>query len=151
MPTLQQQGLVEERPRPARRPAHGADRLRALVQSWLDEADVKLDGDRPWDFQIKHPKVLERVLAEGSLGLGEAYMDGWWECERLDEFFARVLRARLDERVKNPSLVWRALKARLINLQSVRRAWHVGEVHYDLGSDFFEAMLDPYMAYSCGY
>ena len=95
MPTLQQQGLVEERPRPARRPAHGADRLRALVQSWLDEADVKLDGDRPWDFQIKHPKVLERVLAEGSLGLGEAYMDGWWECERLDELFARVLRARV--------------------------------------------------------
>jgi cyclopropane-fatty-acyl-phospholipid synthase len=78
-------------------------------------------------------------------------MDGWWDCDQIDEFIARVLRARLDEKVGSAGLRLAALKARLLNLQSERRAWQVGRQHYDLGNDLFERMLDPYMAYSCGY
>ena len=123
------------------------DRATAL----LARADVRVGGTREWDIQIHHPQVLQRILAQGSLGLGESYMDGWWDCERVDEFIARVLRARLDRRVGSPGLWLSVLRARAMNLQSVARAWQVGREHYDLGNDLYQAMLDPYMAYSCGY
>lgn len=116
----------------------------------LAQADVKLNGDRPWDIRVHDHRTARRVLAQGSLGLGESYMEGWWDCDALDEFFCRVLCARLDERV-SPTLVWQSLRARLFNLQSARRAWQVGQAHYDLGNDFFAAMLDSRMTYTCGY
>jgi hypothetical protein len=61
---------------------------------------VRLDGERPWDIRLLQPGVPERVLAGGSLALGEAYMDGAWSCERLDELFTRLIRARLGERAR---------------------------------------------------
>ncbi|THF61789.1 cyclopropane fatty acyl phospholipid synthase [Pseudothauera nasutitermitis] len=141
---------------PAQRPGPGKPRrgshnaLKAMADL-LAEADVEVNGERPWDLTIHHPQTAERILGAGSLGLGESYMDGWWDCEQLDEFIARVLRARLDERVGNTALLVQGLRARLLNLQNRKRAWRVGEVHYDTGNDFFEAMLDPSMAYTCGY
>lgn len=131
-------------------PQPGQSHLDAAAKL-LAQADVRIDGDRPWDLRIHHPDTFARILARGSLGLGESYMDGWWDCEQIDEFIARVLRARLDEQVGGAGLMLAALKARLLNLQSERRAWQVGRQHYDLGNDLFERMLDPYMAYSCGY
>jgi cyclopropane-fatty-acyl-phospholipid synthase len=127
-------------------------RSRALdvLERLLAQADVKLNGERPWDIRVHDPRTAGRVLAQGSLGLGESYMEGWWDCEALDELFCRLLRARLDERV-SPTTVWHSLRARLFNLQSVRRAWQVGKAHYDLGNDFFAAMLDSRMTYTCGY
>ena len=121
------------------------------VAELLAEADVRIDGDRPWDLRFHHPDTAERILARGSLGLGQSYMDGWWDCDRLDEFFARVLAAQLDEKVANTALIVAGLRARLFNLQNMRRAWQVGQEHYDIGNDFFEAMLDRHMAYTCGY
>jgi len=117
----------------------------------LSTAGITVGGHRPWDMQVHHPATFDRILTRGSLGLGESYMDGWWDCEAVDEFIARVLRARLDEQVGRAGWIWASLKARLTNLQSEHRAWQVGEVHYDLGNDLYEAMLDPSMAYSCGY
>ncbi|RQH00144.1 cyclopropane fatty acyl phospholipid synthase [Paraburkholderia dinghuensis] len=122
-----------------------------LVASLLAQADVKLDGTRAWDMRVHDARVPERLLALGNLGLGEAYMDGQWDCDRLDEFFARVLRARLDEQIDPARLVFHALKARLMNRQTARRAWRVGQQHYDLGNAFYEAMLDRRMTYTCGY
>lgn len=49
-------------------------------------------------FVLRIP-IFKRVLQEGSLGLGESYMDGWWECERLDIFFSKVLRAGLENQL----------------------------------------------------
>jgi cyclopropane-fatty-acyl-phospholipid synthase len=40
---------------------------------------------------------------------------------------------------------------RLFNRQTMRRARQVGETHYDLGNEFYADMLDPRMAYTCGY
>ncbi|AMO39218.1 cyclopropane-fatty-acyl-phospholipid synthase [Thauera humireducens] len=124
--------------------------MRAMARL-LAQADIEIDGERPWDMRIHHPQTAERILARGSLGLGESYMEGWWDCDQVDEFIARVLLARLDEKVGTTALMVQGLRARLFNLQSLRRTWQVGEVHYDLGNDFFEAMLDPSMAYTCGY
>lgn len=66
--------------------------FRYKVERLLSFADVKTDGDRPWDLQVHNEDLYARILAKGSLGLGESYMDGWWDCNRLDEFFDRILR-----------------------------------------------------------
>ena len=66
--------------------AQGATKAFAQL---LGEADIRIDGDRPWDISINHPKAAELILARGSLGLGESYMLGWWDCQQLDEFIAR--------------------------------------------------------------
>ena len=123
----------------------------AAFAELLGEADIRIGGDRPWDISINHPKAAELILARGSLGLGESYMQGWWDCPQLDEFIARLLAARLDERAGGARLLLQALRAQLFNLQSLRRAWRVGEVHYDIGNDFFAAMLGDGMTYTCGY
>lgn len=123
---------------------HAAARLLAL-------AGVTVNGPHPWDIQVHHPRTLDRILAQGSLGLGESYVDGWWDCEAIDTFIHRVLENRLEERVASPRLLFHLLRARVLNPQSARRAWQVGREHYDLGNGLFEAMLDSRMAYSCGY
>lgn len=123
-----------------------------IVQEMLSKADIEINGTRSWDIRIATPDFFKRVLQEGSLGLGESYMDGWWECDRLDIFFQRVLSAKLDQQLPHHFRdTLRVAAARLTNLQSRKRAWIVGKEHYDLGNDLFTRMLDPYMQYSCGY
>lgn len=134
---------------PAEEPAGGA---LAMMADLLAKADVRVNGDRPWDIILRRDDVPERILAHGSLGLGESYMDGHWGAERLDEFFTRVLRAELDREVaRSVRLALHFLRHRLLNLQNARRAWQVGEAHYDLGNAFYEKMLDRRMTYTCGY
>jgi cyclopropane-fatty-acyl-phospholipid synthase len=125
-------------------------RVHSLMLAMLDLADIRLDGERPWDIRLLDDKVPERVFSLGNLGLGESYMDGHWEVDRLDAFFDRVLRAHLDQKINPLRLAFHGLRIRLLNRQSLKRAWQVGEAHYDLGNDFYAAMLDPRMTYTCG-
>lgn len=128
------------------------DRWAYIVGDLLNQAGITLNGDRPYDITVHDQRFYQRLLQEGSLGLGESYMDGWWDCPRLDSFFERVLRAKLDQRLPTHlSDIARVAFTRLVNRQSVRRAWIVGKRHYDLGNDLFRAMLDPAMQYSCAY
>lgn len=122
-----------------------------VLARWLALADVRLDGSRPWDLQVRHARLPGRLLAGGSLALGESYMDGDWQAERPDQLFERLIAARLHERIRPPALLWHGLKARLFNLQTLARAWQVGQRHYDLGNDFYAAMLDARMTYTCAY
>ena len=118
----------------------------------LAAADIEINGNRPWDIQVMDPRLYTRVLFKGSLGLGEAYMDGWWDCEALDDFFYKLLLCRFDKRVRfATSMVGNVLKSIIFNRQNKRKAHEVGEEHYDAGNDLFEVMLDPRMVYSCGY
>ena len=140
------------------RPLDAPDRASVLdtaprqwVAGLLGRADIQIDGDRPWDMQLHDHAALDRALSEGNLGLGEAYMAGAWDCERLDMFFDHLLRAHLDREIHPAQLAWQALQVKLFNLQTRRRAWQVGKAHYDLGNDFYAAMLGPRMAYSCGW
>lgn len=121
------------------------------VQALLREAGVRLGGDRPWDLCVYDPRFYRRALAGGSLAFGESYMDGWWDCEALDECIARLMSAQLDQAVRSWGMLWRVARAKLMNLQRRARAHEVGEHHYDRGNDLFEAMLDERMIYSCGY
>ncbi len=126
----------------------------AIVTSLLARAGVVPNGDHPWDPQVHHPRFYDEVLQRWSLGLGESYMAGDWDCARLDEFFHRVLRAHVDQNVPW-RLRWQAglaiLRNRLFNRQSRSRAFQVGQQHYDAGNDLFEAMLDTRMMYSCAW
>ncbi|SMG58547.1 cyclopropane fatty acyl phospholipid synthase [Cedecea sp. NFIX57] len=123
-----------------------------IANEMLSRAGITLNGPNPFDIQVKNPDFFKRVLQEGSLGLGESYMDGWWECERLDIFFTKVLRAGLENQLPHHFKdTLRIAAARLVNLQSKKRAWIVGKEHYDLGNDLFSRMLDKHMQYSCGY
>jgi len=128
-----------------------AQSLRSIAQDLLLKAGILIDGNRPWDIRIHDDRFYHRVLGQGALGLGEAYMDGWWDCDQLDAFFYRVLRAKLYESITYRDHFIPLLKGWLFNLQNGRRAFEIGERHYDLGNDLFEAMLDSRMVYSCGY
>ncbi len=118
----------------------------------LESADIQIDGSKPWDIQVKDSRLFNRILRQGSLGLGEGYIDGWWEAKALDEFFTRVLRAGLEKRVYGkPAMIFENLKSLLTNRQSKDKAHEIGEHHYDIGNDLYIAMLDTRMVYTCGY
>ncbi len=125
--------------------------LRARTAALLAPAGVHIDGDAPHDLRVHDDRLYARIFTHGSLGLGEAYMDGWWDADDLAGFFTRVLGARVDEHLHTFDALLAHLRARFVNLQQGGRAFQVGEVHYDLGNDLFEAMLGERLVYSCGY
>lgn len=122
-----------------------------IITDLLGKADIKINGSRPWDMQLHDSRVPQRVLASANLGLGESYMDGAWDCDRIDELFTHILRAKLDREISPAKLILHVLKAKLLNLQTAKRAWQVGEQHYDISNDLYVAMLDKRMTYTCGY
>lgn len=117
----------------------------------LASAGIRINGDRPWDLEIRNPKFFSRLARQGTVGLGDSYVEGWWDVRQLDEFFARLIEARVDERIMNLPRLLANTAAALCNLQSVTGARKVGEVHYDLNNDFYRAMLGKNMIYTCGY
>lgn len=140
---------VEKPPASETRASRGAH---GVIQSLLAGADIEIGGSRPHDIQVHDERLYRRVLAEGTLGLGEAYMDGWWDCERLDELFARALAADLANHLPlTPDVAWLSLSSRLFNRQSQSRSWRVADTHYNLGIDIFEATFDRRLTGSCGY
>jgi cyclopropane-fatty-acyl-phospholipid synthase len=117
---------------------------------FLNAAGIKVNGDNPWDIQVYNQKFYAYVLKYGSLGLGESYMNQWWDCKHLDQFFDRLMTVNREE---SPSKLLR-LKEKfqtLTNLQTKIRSLNVGQTHYDLGNTLFQYMLDNRMNYTCGY
>jgi len=125
--------------------------LAIRARDLLAAAGIAVGGSQPWDVSVQNPGVYGRVLRHGSLGLGESYMDGWWECPRLDLFFEKLFAAGLHRRSARawPVLLL-GLKSRLSNRQNLRRASIVARRHYDVGNDLFAAMLGPQMVYTTG-
>ncbi len=133
---------------------HGFARER--VQSLLASAGVRVregegGGSQDDELVVHDRRLYGRLLSQGSLGLGEAYMDGWWDASPLDGVLARILGARLDRRVTGMAARLDGLRARWFNLQTRRRSREVGRRHYDLGNDLYRAMLGKRLVYSCGY
>ncbi|MFT0814638.1 class I SAM-dependent methyltransferase [Synechococcus sp. OH20] len=117
----------------------------------LSAADIAVNGSRPWDLQVHDERLYLRCLLYGSLGFGEAYLEGWWDCEAIDELVCRLLTGQAVEQVGWPVRLLLALDSRFINRQGARGAFVVGQRHYDLGSDLYGAMLDRRLIYSCAY
>lgn len=139
--------------KPSFAPANAISRSQErIIRAMLAKADIIIGGNRPHDIQIHHPDFYQRILRYGSLGLGESYMDDWWDCAAIDSMITHLLQARIDQYFRrHPHLWWQPLRAHLFNPQSQRRAYQVAKVHYNLGNDLFNAMLDPLMCYSCAY
>jgi len=122
-----------------------------MVRKLLAEAGVRPNGENPWDIQVHNPDFYARILTKGSLGLGESYMDGWWDCGDLAGLFERLTRSGIQKKVHPKSLIIPYIRESLWNMQSRRRSWKVARQHYDLGNDLYQAMLDPYMQYTSAY
>ncbi|MBK1632645.1 cyclopropane-fatty-acyl-phospholipid synthase [Thiohalocapsa halophila] len=126
----------------------------ALVRARFAAAGVPIDGEHPWAIQVRDARFFRELLARGSLGLGEAYVAGVWEAERLDETIRRLLAANLDRIAMPMDALRRAALATAAlwrNRQGRRGARAAASFHYDAGNALFRAMLGPSMVYSCGY
>jgi len=127
------------------------NKYKASIQSLLDAADVKVNGSRPWDLKVHNDELYGRILGHGSLGLGEAYMEGWWDCDELDGLIHRIIKTDIRSQVTTLKDKLFYVYAHLVNRQKGKRAFEVGEQHYDVGNDLYERMLDERMIYTCAY
>ena len=123
----------------------------SIFSPLLERAAIAVNGRDPWDMQVHNPGLWQRIAAEGSLGLGEAYMDGWWDCADLAEFFNRILRARKHIKLRlSPARLWQLVQARMLNMQNIARSRRVAKLHYS-ETDAYAASLDRRMTGSCAY
>lgn len=128
------------------------DKYQQIAEKLLTVAGIKANGSKPWDIQIHNTKLYKRFFNQGTLGLGEAYMDGWWDVKNLDQFFKRIFEANINRKVPiNLQVIWGVIRSNLFNLQTKVRSLAIGKVHYDLGNEFYMSFLDPYNQYTCGY
>jgi cyclopropane-fatty-acyl-phospholipid synthase len=134
-----------------------------ILEDLLEHAGVHINGKEAYDIQIHDEHMLDRIIHEQTLGLGETYMDKAWDVQALDEFFYRLARIDLERHFHQSLLkhyqfwlgglhyLFYMIKQRLFNYQSKLRAFQIGKEHYDLGNDLFIAMLDKELTYTCGY
>jgi cyclopropane-fatty-acyl-phospholipid synthase len=101
-------------------------------------------------------EILEAVRRGGLWELGESYIRGSWQTNDLFKLMFQLMTG--DTRIPvtlakfSPRLIGALIKDRVMNLQVGKRAFEVGERHYDLGNDLFSKMLDTSsMSYTCGY
>ena len=126
-------------------------KFKSFITDLLSQMDIEVGGSRPWDIQVHDDRLYSRVMTQGSLGLGEAYMAGWWDSPALDQFLYRVLTGQLHKKMKfDVALALLTIKGIVFNPQRLR-VREVGERHYDIGNDLYRRMLDPRMIYSCAY
>ncbi|HTR55087.1 MAG TPA: cyclopropane fatty acyl phospholipid synthase [Kofleriaceae bacterium] len=125
-------------------------RARDVCTELLAAAGITVDGANPWDVTVHDERVWSRILRDGTLGAGEAYVDGWWDSRALDQTIQRLQQSDLVDALRdNWMIVPHLVKARVLNLQTLRRAFGNGQHHYDIGNDLYEAMLDRRMLYTC--
>lgn len=126
----------------------------SALHELLQNAGITINGNNSWDMYVKDNRAYDQILSKWSLGLGESFVDGYWDCERLDDMLTRMLKTDLNMAVKGRAkfrLLAEIARAKLFNLQSPKRAFLVGEHHYDTGNDMFQCILDSNMIYSCAY
>ncbi|MEX0646500.1 MAG: cyclopropane fatty acyl phospholipid synthase [Balneolaceae bacterium] len=124
---------------------------RQYIERLLKQAGIRLNGNRGWDIRVTDQRFYNRVIRSGSVGLGEAYMDGWWECPELDVFFFKIIKTGVNAPLYTPASLLLFLKSVLVNQQKKNRAYEIGRRHYDIGNDLYRVMLDKRMVYTCAY
>lgn len=124
---------------------------KSYFTSILREAGIEIGGSRPFDVTVHDDRLWGRAISHGTLGFGEAYMDGWFDSQALDQFIYKLLEYDIYAHLKpDLGLALSFVRGKLLNLQR-SRVTEVGERHYDIGNDLYAAMLDRRMIYSCGY
>jgi cyclopropane-fatty-acyl-phospholipid synthase len=118
----------------------------------LGLAGIEVNGKNAWDIQVHDDRLWNRIISQRELGLAEAYMDGWWDVESIDQFLTKLLEINvLDKAPFSISLVGHAVKSTVLNRQTKAKAAANAKHHYNIGNDLYTRMLDKEMAYSCGY
>lgn len=125
--------------------------VKSFIQSRLESADIKVGGNRPWDIQVENEDFYSEVFWRQSLGLGESYMKGYWNCQQLDQLICKIFSSPINRRRNTPANIASETIARFFNLQSKGRAKIVNTKHYDLGNELYREMLDENMLYTCAY
>jgi cyclopropane-fatty-acyl-phospholipid synthase len=114
------------------------------------------DGSPRAILRVHHPSFWPAALLGGSVGVGEAYVEGLWGSDNLTSLVALFARNRdLSDRLDGG---WASLT---VPLRRLAHAWHRNSrqgaraniaAHYDLGNAFFAQVLDPTLSYSsCWY
>lgn len=123
--------------------------LQETVERAFAVADVRINGGRTWDIDVLDRRFYTDVAARGALGLGESYMNVWWDCADLAQMFCKFLKARLDrDRPIDWARVVVWLKAKLTNRQRKSAATANVHRHYDHGNELYRNMLGRWMLYS---
>jgi len=128
------------------------NKYQSVIEELMIPAGIELGNGENSDLIIHDERFYDRILRDGSLGLGESYMDGWWDSSNLDGFLYKLLCANIEKQAsRNWQLILHSVKSKLLNLQTIAKSGIIAKKHYDLGNDLFEKMLDKYMQYSCAY
>jgi cyclopropane-fatty-acyl-phospholipid synthase len=126
--------------------------VKQLIEMLFAKAGVTINGTKAWDILVHDERFFQRVFKDNSLGLGESYMDGWWDCPAIDQMIYKLLEAKIEQYIPfSPKLILQTIKCKLFNFQNKWRSKEVAEKHYDIGNNLYQAMLDKTMNYSCGY
>jgi cyclopropane-fatty-acyl-phospholipid synthase len=101
---------------------------------------------------VLDPAFYTEVVFGGTVGAGESYMDGRWNCDRLTDL-VRILvinRELMNGMEKGLARLLAPLSRGLHRLRrnSVKGSRRNIEAHYDLGNDFFGLFLDETWMYS---
>ena len=124
---------------------------RQTMEQIFADADIQINGSRPWDIQIHNERMFQQVISQGSMGAGESYMNKWWDVKALDVFFTKLLSIDIEGKLrKNPVMLLTILRGILLKTQR-REVYKIGEEHYDIGNDLYMNMLDKRLTYTCGY
>lgn len=116
-------------------------------------AGVQINGSEPYDVKVNNQDFFRRFLTDGRLGLGESYMDGWWDCEEIDVMLYKLITAEkvIVSHVQTPKTMLNMLASKVIPHGNKWRSQEIGKFHYDIGNELYEKILDPYFNYTCGY
>lgn len=126
---------------------------KALCENLFSLAGVRVNGSQPFDIQIHDERFFKRFLKDGRLGLGESYVDGWWDSEDIDEFTYRLIQSEVlfRKHMARPGEFLTYLSTKFLPYGSEFRSHNIGKAHYDLDNELFSQMLDKRMIYSCAY
>jgi cyclopropane-fatty-acyl-phospholipid synthase len=124
-----------------------------LTARLLERCGLAINGPAARDPQIHDERVYARLLKNGSVGAGEAFMDGWWDARDLSGCLEAVLRADLDAQFRGALFreKFRELRFQWLNRQTRELSRRVARDHYDLPFEFWRRMLGKTMQYSCAY
>ncbi|MFH1999640.1 MAG: cyclopropane-fatty-acyl-phospholipid synthase family protein [Planctomycetota bacterium] len=103
---------------------------------------------------VKHPAFYKALAFGGSVGAGEAYMEGHWTCSDITALLRIIIRNRSVLEGVDRGLAWLTAPAKRLlhwfNRNTVTGSKRNIAAHYDLGNEFYKLFLDETMTYSSG-
>lgn len=118
-----------------------------------DDGEVVVgEGKQPVTMLIRDADFYTRVIAGGTLGFADAYIEGLWECDHLYALFCFGLENnqtayRFERQVSglqglwHKYYLWKTRNSENGSQENIHQ-------HYDLGNDLFRLFLDETLQYS---